>query len=204
MTNREYQEYLKTPQWERTAEIAKVLANQRCQICNHEGPAGLEAHHRSYRHIMTPSEFLDLVVLCGRCHALYEKYQRMLQPELHLYRVLNLTITLSAETQEGQGLIFGLLGVAGENPGEDGVSFYTPEEIAEGNPRGLFFPNRTKISKRLLQKMNNLYQQNEKISWVSITSCLPNPRPQPNLLTLALQDREKKKTKPILVHSRKM
>lgn len=67
----EYQDYLATPEWKRTAEIVKVLAGDRCEVCF--GTDRLEAHHRDYRFRGTAREVLDCIALCEKCHELYHQ-----------------------------------------------------------------------------------------------------------------------------------
>lgn len=64
-----YQEYLKSERWQTLSEVAKVVADKKCQLCN--STDRIETHHRSYENIETEMEFHDLIVLCHECH---EKY----------------------------------------------------------------------------------------------------------------------------------
>ena len=72
MNKAQYDEYMDSPEWKRTTEIAKLIANNRCQVCNKDKPF-ISSHHRSYTHIGKAEEFFDLVVLCNDCHELYHE-----------------------------------------------------------------------------------------------------------------------------------
>jgi hypothetical protein len=60
-----YDQFLRTPEWQRTRDVARLRAGGRCQTCN--SPDFLETHHRSYerRGYESPG---DLIVLCSACH----------------------------------------------------------------------------------------------------------------------------------------
>jgi hypothetical protein len=69
---RDYREYLQTPQWNRWAQQMKDNFANRCQVCNALENRGnpLNVHHRSYWGIRETGQEIprDLTVLCDRCH----------------------------------------------------------------------------------------------------------------------------------------
>lgn len=62
----EYQEYLRTPEWQRTREAALLRAEHRCQL-SADHADGLDVHHSSYERVGAELTS-DLVVLCHPCH----------------------------------------------------------------------------------------------------------------------------------------
>ena len=68
--NKEYLEYLKTPEWQNKRAWALKWADYACQVC--ESEKDLEVHHRTYRNIRNELPG-DLTVLCGECHGLFHK-----------------------------------------------------------------------------------------------------------------------------------
>lgn len=65
-----YREYLNTGYWRRNRNAAYHRADSRCQICNTGRPDKLNAHHRCYANVGTPSETDDLIMVCKKCHAM--------------------------------------------------------------------------------------------------------------------------------------
>lgn len=65
----EYDEYLRSEQWQERRAYAVRRALERCQVCN-RGDLPLNVHHRTYHRL--GAEFdADLTVLCRSCHKLY-------------------------------------------------------------------------------------------------------------------------------------
>jgi hypothetical protein len=64
-----YDEYLKTPHWERIREAMLWLADYRCQVC--KSPEGVEVHHASGYGCLGAERPEDLVVLCSYHHRLF-------------------------------------------------------------------------------------------------------------------------------------
>ena len=65
----DYHTYLDSPEWKERSALAKARAGYRCQVC--DSPDRLETHHRTYERIGREDDG-DLVVLCHRCHSLFE------------------------------------------------------------------------------------------------------------------------------------
>jgi hypothetical protein len=61
-----YLEYLSTLHWQDIRDRALARAGNACQVCNQTD--GLSVHHRSYRHLGTWKELMDVIVMCKRCH----------------------------------------------------------------------------------------------------------------------------------------
>lgn len=72
-----YEEYLRTPEWQRTRQQAIERARFRCQVCN--AAAGLEVHHRNYEDLGAERPW-DLTVLCDGCHELFHENRRLVRP----------------------------------------------------------------------------------------------------------------------------
>jgi 5-methylcytosine-specific restriction endonuclease McrA len=72
MTNEEYTEYLKSPQWKRIAHRRMEIDGFKCVACESLGTANnpLEVHHLSYRYLGNEESriYEDLVTLCHVCH----------------------------------------------------------------------------------------------------------------------------------------
>jgi len=66
----DYQEYLKSPEWDVRRKKAYAMAGYRCQLCNKKGQ--LHAHHRTYERLGHEKD-TDIIVLCSRCHATFHK-----------------------------------------------------------------------------------------------------------------------------------
>lgn len=61
-----YQEYLKSPEWEKLRLAAYARAYGKCEFCNNKG-AGV--HHIKYPKNLKEDDCLDnLVVVCDKCH----------------------------------------------------------------------------------------------------------------------------------------
>lgn len=60
-----YKEYLKTEHWSYMRKKKLRWVDYKCQLCNSEDK--LEVHHRTYENLGC-EEWIDLVVLCHRCH----------------------------------------------------------------------------------------------------------------------------------------
>lgn len=65
--NMQYKDYLQTPYWKATSELAKRKAKYKCQLCNNNDK--LNVHHRNYDNKGKEINNLnDLIVLCEKCH----------------------------------------------------------------------------------------------------------------------------------------
>jgi len=64
-----YAEYLQTDHWKGIRAAALWFAGERCQLCG--GHKDLQVHHNNYN-CLGHERPEDLVVLCDRCHELYE------------------------------------------------------------------------------------------------------------------------------------
>lgn len=68
-----YKKYLRSAEWKKKAEAAKVRAGNRCQTCNRpRSEVQLEAHHRTYERIGRELPG-DITVLCRSCHQSVEE-----------------------------------------------------------------------------------------------------------------------------------
>ncbi len=68
-----YDEYLRSPVWRRTRELALEYYGGKCCLCN--SGDRLNVHHRTYER--KGHELLaDLIVLCRKCHATYHGVDR--------------------------------------------------------------------------------------------------------------------------------
>lgn len=68
-----YHNYIKSSQWKDTADLAKALVGNRCQVCNrHKDEVTLDAHHRTYKRLGNEAPN-DITILCRDCHELYHK-----------------------------------------------------------------------------------------------------------------------------------
>lgn len=74
MTNKEYEEYLRSPKWKAIAKRRFEIDNYTCQMCKGKGTPNnpLEIHHLSYKHLGNEQDriYEDLVCLCHTCHKL--------------------------------------------------------------------------------------------------------------------------------------
>lgn len=70
--NRQYEEYLKSPEWAAIAFERLKIDHFRCQMCGACGTATnkLEIHHLSYKYLYNEWERIgeDLVTVCHVCH----------------------------------------------------------------------------------------------------------------------------------------
>ena len=67
MTYADYLEYLQSTAWRLKAVQVRQRADWRCELCHCE-PDDLQVHHLTYAHLGDES-LLELMALCGRCHA---------------------------------------------------------------------------------------------------------------------------------------
>lgn len=65
-----YDEYLKTPHWQKVRELAIERASGKCQVCN--STKNLNAHHRNYSR-RGDEQAEDIIVLCRDCHKLFHQ-----------------------------------------------------------------------------------------------------------------------------------
>lgn len=70
MTDTEYQQYLKSPEWKAKALARLKIDDFRCAMCGCRGTAvnALEVHHMGYRNLKEENPYTDLVTLCHVCH----------------------------------------------------------------------------------------------------------------------------------------
>ena len=61
----EYQEYLKSDRWKRLRGLRLAKSDFLCEGC---GDEATQVHHKSYKNLFIPEEFLDLISLCEKCH----------------------------------------------------------------------------------------------------------------------------------------
>lgn len=66
----DYQDYLKTPEWQEIRREALRRAKNRCQICNSSDY--LHVHHRTYEN-KGDEDLSDLTVLCSDCHQIFHQ-----------------------------------------------------------------------------------------------------------------------------------
>ena len=69
-----YQAYLTSDAWKKKAEVAKLAAGFRCQVCNDS--ESIQVHHRTYEKIGDESPS-DLIVLCDGCHSLFHASKKV-------------------------------------------------------------------------------------------------------------------------------
>lgn len=63
-----YQEYIKSAEWQAKSDAAKERCNYRCQLCSVSGLIStLHTHHNTYERLGNERD-TDLVVLCHDCH----------------------------------------------------------------------------------------------------------------------------------------
>lgn len=80
----DYQEYLRSSEWRKKAEAAKIRAGNRCQGCNRpRTEVQLEAHHRTYERIGCELPG-DITVLCRTCHQSIEESKAKISLEKNL------------------------------------------------------------------------------------------------------------------------
>ena len=80
-----YKAYIRSKEWKKKAEAAKVRAGNRCQLCNRPcSEVQLEAHHRTYERLGNELPG-DITVLCRDCHQAHEesKAHRTLNEKLY-------------------------------------------------------------------------------------------------------------------------
>lgn len=61
-----YQEFLKSPLWQKTKEMVFKKVGKLCFIC--ESTKQLNVHHNNYNHKNLSGSTQNLVVLCNDCH----------------------------------------------------------------------------------------------------------------------------------------
>ena len=82
-----YKAYIRSKEWKKKAEAAKVRAGNRCQLCNRpRSEVQLEAHHRTYERLGNELPG-DITILCRDCHTTHEQSkahrelnERLLEP----------------------------------------------------------------------------------------------------------------------------
>ncbi len=70
-----YEDYMRSQEWDARRKAAIIAAGCRCQICN-AGNRRLDVHHRTY--VRLGNELpQDLVALCRQCHKLFHQNRRL-------------------------------------------------------------------------------------------------------------------------------
>ena len=64
---REYQEYLRSPEWRELREIVLNLAQNTCERCG-RASLNLQVHHVHYDTLFEEDPTTDLEALCHECH----------------------------------------------------------------------------------------------------------------------------------------
>ena len=65
-TFKEYQNYIRSDEWQQKRKQRLALDNHRCKNCG--GKQGLEVHHKRYDGFLNESVVNDLITLCEDCH----------------------------------------------------------------------------------------------------------------------------------------
>jgi hypothetical protein len=68
-----YEEFLKTPEWQRTREWAKERHGEHCMSAGCSRREGLEVHHNTYKR-RGCERLCDLAVFCHDCHRRVEGF----------------------------------------------------------------------------------------------------------------------------------
>ena len=77
MHTKEYEEYLKSPEWRYKRLLKAGQAKYTCEICGKVVKRGFHVHHKTYRHFMD-EPLSDLMFLCEDCHMkLHEKRNKL-------------------------------------------------------------------------------------------------------------------------------
>lgn len=69
-----YDDYLRTEQWQRRRRAALRRAGNKCQVCGNV--SRLQVHHNTYERLGHEAA-TDLVVLCAGCHRMYHDARRL-------------------------------------------------------------------------------------------------------------------------------
>lgn len=77
--NAEYQEYLDSDSWKIRRQNALDMFGNRCTVCNTDEKP-LDVHHRTYENFKNELALRDLIVLCRKCHELFETNKRVGPP----------------------------------------------------------------------------------------------------------------------------
>lgn len=74
--SKQYEEYLKSEEWEQKKEQRMKLDNHSCVMCgrNREDCRTLQVHHISYQRLGHENIFTDLCTVCGSCHKKLHNY----------------------------------------------------------------------------------------------------------------------------------
>ena len=74
-----YTQYIKSPQWRELANLCKMAANRRCQMCG-TSDGHLHGHHMDYGRMGKYGEADDICVLCENCHVSYHRKHKTPPP----------------------------------------------------------------------------------------------------------------------------
>lgn len=74
--SKQYEEYLKSDEWEQKKEQRMKVDNYSCVMCgrNREHCRTLQVHHISYKRLGHENIFTDLCTVCGSCHKKLHNY----------------------------------------------------------------------------------------------------------------------------------
>lgn len=76
----DYYVYIRSPEWKKKSDAAKLRSGFRCQVCNRSSwEVKLNTHHRTYRRLGVEMDE-DLTVLCEDCHKDYHDKGRIPSP----------------------------------------------------------------------------------------------------------------------------
>lgn len=68
-----YDEFLKSPEWLHLREMVLKRAGNKCQLCDSSGK--IQVHHRNYSAKWGEESTDDLIALCGSCHRWFHKLE---------------------------------------------------------------------------------------------------------------------------------
>jgi len=74
-----YTQYIKSPKWRELANLCKMAAKGRCQMCG-TSDSLLHGHHMDYGRMSKDGEADDICVLCENCHVSYHRKHKTPPP----------------------------------------------------------------------------------------------------------------------------
>lgn len=77
MTRPKYQDYIKSPEWERVRKRILKRARGKCEKCRKRPP--IQVHHLTYARLGNERDE-DLLAVCGPCHQAFHPEKQFLQP----------------------------------------------------------------------------------------------------------------------------
>lgn len=69
--SREYEQYLRSSEWQQKRSQRLKIDNFRCQKCG--SPIDVQVHHLNYNSIFNEDVYRDLITLCKKCHQKVEQ-----------------------------------------------------------------------------------------------------------------------------------